>query len=155
MLLVLFGSGPGASDAKVNLLGFQPVELIRLLLWLFLAGYFARRWDLLRHARETRPKLAALTRRIDIPPVDYTLPVLAAVSLSLLFFLVQKDMGPGLVFACLFLVLYGVARGSAVVALAGLVLLASGFWAGYLLGVPHTVGTGLHVGLAWDTWRAG
>jgi len=52
--LVLFGHGPGSSDAKVNLLGFQPVEIIRLLLVLFLAGYFGSRWDVLRHARETR-----------------------------------------------------------------------------------------------------
>ena len=56
--LILFGHGPGSSDAKVNLLGFQPVEIIRLLLVLFLAGYFASRWDVLRHARETRPRLA-------------------------------------------------------------------------------------------------
>ena len=32
VLLILFGSGPGTSDAKVNLFGFQPVEIIRLLL---------------------------------------------------------------------------------------------------------------------------
>jgi hypothetical protein len=60
-LLILFGTGPGTSDAKVNLFGVQPVEAIRLLLVLFLAGYFASRWDVLRHARETRPKLAKLT----------------------------------------------------------------------------------------------
>ena len=37
---MLFGRGPGNSDAKVNLFGFQPVEIIRLLLVFFLAGYF-------------------------------------------------------------------------------------------------------------------
>ncbi len=42
VLLVLFGSGPGTSDAKVNLFGFQPVEIIRVLLVFFLAGYFAQ-----------------------------------------------------------------------------------------------------------------
>jgi len=41
LLLILFGYGPGTSDAKVNLFGFQPVEIIRLLLVFFLAGYFA------------------------------------------------------------------------------------------------------------------
>ena len=56
VLLVLFGSGPGTSDAKVNLFGFQPVEIIRVLLVFFLAGYFARCWDVLRHAREKRPR---------------------------------------------------------------------------------------------------
>jgi cell division protein FtsW (lipid II flippase) len=135
-LLILFGTGPGTSDAKVNLFGFQPVEIIRVLLVFFLAGYFATRWDVLRYARETRGKLA----RYRIPPVEYTIPVAVSVALSLIFFFLQKDMGPALVFACLFLVLYGIARGSAFVPLAGLALLAAGFAFGYLIGVPHTVG---------------
>jgi cell division protein FtsW (lipid II flippase) len=139
-LLIAFGSGPGTSDAKVNLLGFQPVEIIRLLLVFFLAGYFANTWDVLRHARETRPSLAALTRRFDIPPVEYTLPVAVCVALSIAFFFLQKDMGPALVFACLFLALYGLARGSLAVPIVGLALVAAGFFAGYILGVPHTVG---------------
>jgi cell division protein FtsW (lipid II flippase) len=139
VLLVLFGSGPGTSDAKVNLFGFQPVEIIRLLLVFFLAGYFAHRWDVLRHTRETREKLEPLTRRFDIPPVEYTLPVLVCVVLCLVFFFAQKDMGPALVFACLFLVLYGIARGSAFVPVVGLGLMVFGFTAGYWIGVPHTV----------------
>uniref|UniRef100_Q01PJ1 Penicillin-binding protein, transpeptidase n=1 Tax=Solibacter usitatus (strain Ellin6076) TaxID=234267 RepID=Q01PJ1_SOLUE len=151
VLLVVFGTGPGVSDAKVNLFGFQPVELIRVLLVFFLAGYFAQRWDVLRHARETRPGLAALTRKFDIPPVEYTLPALVSVALSLIFFFLQKDMGPALVFACLFLTLYGIARGSAFVPAAGLALLGAGFAGGYLLGVPHTVGERVSMWLSpWD-----
>src|SRR5207253_6187549 len=42
-LLILFGSGPGTSSAKVNLGPVQPIEAIRLLLALFLAGLFADR----------------------------------------------------------------------------------------------------------------
>ena len=129
-LLVLLGSGPGASDAKVNLLGFQPVEIIRLLLVLFLAGYFGQRWDVLRHARETRGRLAALTRWVDIPPLEYTLPALVSVALSLLFFFLQRDMGPALIFACLFLALYGMARGSALVPAAGLGMVVGGLRGG-------------------------
>ena len=140
VLLIIFGSGPGSSDAKVNLLGFQPVEIIRLLLVFFLAGYFASRWDVLRHARETRASLSALTRHFDIPPVEYTLPVAVCVALSVAFFFLQRDMGPALVFACLFLALYGIARGSAFVPAIGLALVAAGFFAGYVLGVPRTVG---------------
>jgi cell division protein FtsW (lipid II flippase) len=150
-LLVVFGTGPGTSDAKVNLFGFQPVELIRILLVFFLAGYFAQRWDVLRHARETRESLAPLTRRFAVPPVEYTLPVLMCVALCLVFFFVQKDMGPALVFACLFLVLYGIARGSVAVPGAGLALLAGGFVAGYVLGVPHTVRERVSMWLSpWD-----
>ena len=149
--LVLFGSGPGTSDAKVNLLGFQPVEIIRLLLVLFLAGYFAERWDVLRHARETRPRLAGLTKYLDIPPLEYVLPVAVSVALSLVFFFLQRDMGPALVFACLFLVLYGMARSSALAPVAGLALVVAGFAVGYWLGVPHTVGERVHMWLSpWD-----
>jgi cell division protein FtsI/penicillin-binding protein 2 len=122
-----------------------------VLLVFFLAGYFARCWDVLRHARENRPRLAALTSRIDIPPVEYTLPVLVSVALCLVFFFLQKDMGPALVFAGLFLTLYGVARGSAFVPLAGLALLGAGFGAGYVLGVPHTVRERVSMWLSpWD-----
>ena len=151
VLLVLFGSGPGSSDAKVNLLGFQPVEIIRLLLVFFLAGYFATRWDVLRHARETRASVAALTRRFDIPPLEYTLPVAVSVALSLVFFFLQKDMGPALVFACLFLALYGIARGSAFVPVAGFGLLVAGFAFGALIGFPHTVSARVGMWLSpWD-----
>ena len=139
VLLILFGYGPGSSDAKVNLFGFQPVEIIRILLVLFLAGYFAQRWDVLRHARETRPKIAWLSRHVDVPPLEYVVPVLVSVALSLAFFFLQKDLGPALVFTCLFLVLYAIARGSALMAFGGLALLVAGFAAGYVLGVPHTV----------------
>ena len=140
VLLIAFGYGPGASDAKVNLFGFQPVELIRILLVLFLAGYFAQRWNVLRHARETRPRIAWLSRYVNVPPLEYVLPVLVSVALALAFFFLQKDLGPALVFTCLFLALYAVARGSVLMAAGGLALLMAGFAAGYVLGVPHTVG---------------
>jgi cell division protein FtsW (lipid II flippase)/cell division protein FtsI/penicillin-binding protein 2 len=155
-LLILFGSGPGTSDAKVNLFGFQPVELIRVLLVFFLAGYFAQRWDVLRHARETRPKLEAITRRVDIPPVEYTLPVAVCVALSLVFFFLQKDMGPAMVFAGLFLVLYGIARGSAFVPATGLFMLVGGFFFGFVAGVPHTVRARVSMWLSpWDNLAHG
>jgi len=139
LLLIVFGSGPGTSDAKVNLFGFQPVELIRVLLILFLAGYFAERWDVLRHARETRPRVAWLSKHIDLPPLEYTIPVIVCVGLSLLFFFLQKDLGPALVFTCLFLGLYAIARNGAAMLFTGLALLTAGFGAGYVLGVPRTV----------------
>ncbi len=63
-----------------------------------------------------------------------------SVALSLAFFFLQKDMGPALIFACLFLALYGIARGSVAVPAVGLALVVCGFACGYFLGVPHTVG---------------
>src|SRR5262249_395480 len=67
-LLLLFGSGPGASGVKINLLGVQPVEAIRLLVILALAAFFARRLEFLRElshfgmprSRDVRPVLVAM-----------------------------------------------------------------------------------------------
>ena len=38
----------------MNLGTFQPVELIKILLVMFLAGYFTRNWERLRDLREER-----------------------------------------------------------------------------------------------------
>ena len=91
----------------------------------------------------------ALTSRFDIPPLEYTLPALVCAALSVVFFFLQRDMGPALVFACLFLALYGMARGSALVPVAGLALVVGGFVVGYVIGVPHNRGRArLHVAFA-------
>jgi hypothetical protein len=71
--------------------------------------------------------------------MDYFLPVATCVMLALAFFFLQKDLGPALVISCLFLSLYAMARGRVAGALIGLALIATGFLAGYFLGVPHTV----------------
>ncbi len=123
VLLILFGHGPGRSGAKVNLGPVQPIEAIRLLLALFLAGYFARRWELLRHT----------------PRATYAAPVLAGVGAALTFFFLQRDLGPALVVACVFLVLYAVATGRVPMAIGGLGLLAGGIYTGYRLNVSDTL----------------
>ncbi len=138
ILLILFGSGPGASDAKVNLFGFQPVEVIRLLVLLFLAGYFANRWEFLRDLKEQRP-LHPLLASFEVPRLEYVLPVVAGIGLVLAFFFLQKDLGPALVLSCVFLSLYGVARRRLTLVVVGIALLGAGFGIGYLLDFPHTV----------------
>ena len=90
-------------------MGVQPVEAIRVLVVLFLAGYFANRWEFLRALKE--PRVRGDRLRLDIPRLDYLLPVVIGMALVLLFFFLQKDLGPAMVLACVFLALYGVARG--------------------------------------------
>ncbi len=146
--LGIFGTGPGSSDAKVNLLFFQPVELIRVLLVFFLAGYFARNWDALRQLRQRHGKLAA---RFNVPRLDYVLPVAAGVAASLLLFLWLNDLGPALVIGCLFLTLYSVARNRVLLAAAGFSVIISGFAGGYMLGHPRTVTQRVEMWLSpWD-----
>jgi cell division protein FtsW (lipid II flippase) len=155
-LLIVFGGGPGVSDAKVNFLGFQPVELIKILIALFLAGYFADRWELLREVPERRVRLARAAHRFPLPRLEYVLPPLIAIGLVLFFFFLQKDLGPALVLACLFLILFSVARGRSGMALLGAALVALAFFAGYKLHYPRTVGQRIGMWLApWDTWFRG
>ena len=137
--LILFGSGPGGSTAKVNLGPVQPIEAIRLLIALFLAGYFARRWELLRMARVTAVRGYAIPSWLNAPRLDYVLPLVIGVMAALALFFIQKDLGPALVVAVVFLVMYAVARASVVMTAAGFLLLVSGFYAGYKLHVSATL----------------
>jgi cell division protein FtsW (lipid II flippase) len=140
-VLILFGDGPGNSSAKVNLGPVQPVELIRLLLALFLAGYFARRWELLRQ----------IDGKLRMPRLDYLLPVLGGVAASLVFFFLQKDLGPALFISCVFLAVYAVARNRIGMAVVGFGLLVVGFYVGYAMNVSSTLTTRVEMWLSpWD-----
>lgn len=89
LLLLVAGSGPGGSNAKVNLGPVQPIEAIRLLLALFLAGYFARNWEILRGVRERAVGSVPLPAWLDIPRVTYVAPVLLGVGAALVLFFFQ------------------------------------------------------------------
>ena len=106
--LMVFGRGP--EGVKLNLLGFQPVEIIKLLLVLFLAAYLSDRAELIaersgRKSAGAAPKkgwqLLVLPRRQDLGPV-----VLMFVFAMAMFYVI-KDLGPGLLlFATFISVLY-------------------------------------------------
>jgi cell division protein FtsI/penicillin-binding protein 2/cell division protein FtsW (lipid II flippase) len=148
--LLLFGRGPAGNDAKVNLGPFQPVELVKILLVLFLAGYLTRHWERLRDLREKRA-LPRLFGALGMPRLEHVVPVLGAVTVSLVFFFVLKDLGPALCIFFVFLAMFGAARGRPGLALAGVALLVGGVYTGYRLGQPHTVVDRIHMWLApWD-----
>ncbi|MEN3337511.1 MAG: hypothetical protein V7647_1187 [Acidobacteriota bacterium] len=156
VLLILFGTGPGSSSARVNLGPLQPIEAIRLLLALFLAGYFARRWELLREVRGESFRNLRLPRWLNLPRGEYILPVLVGVAAALMFFFLQKDLGPALFLCCVFLAVYAVARGRVGMAALGLILLASGFYLGYRLHVSATLADRVRMWESpWDNTVAG
>src|ERR1700733_1684901 len=149
--LILFGSGPTGSDAKVNLLGFQPADFIRLLSVFFLAGYFAERWEYLRTLRDQRKGLEKISRWVEVPRLEYLLPVAGGIVVSLAFFFLQKDLGPALLIACLFLAMYAVARDRYLFAFIGLIVILCGFASGYFLGFPKNVAGRVSMWLSpWD-----
>ena len=139
LVLILFGSGPGGSHAKVNLGPVQPIEAIRLLIVLFLAGYFARRWELLRAARSESVRGRPVPSWLNLPRLEYVLPVLLGVALALALFFLQRDLGPALVISVVFLSVYAIARGAVVMTAAGFALLAAGLFATYQLGLSSTL----------------
>ena len=148
VLLLVFGSGPGRSGVKVNLFGVQPVEAIRPLVALFLAGYFARRWEWLRELAEPMARQHPILKRLHLPRVADLIPVAVGMALVLLFFFFQRDLGPALVLACTFLVTYSVARDRWGLAALGLATLVGAFTAAYQVGYPSTVVKRI------DMWRS-
>ena len=107
--MLRFGSGPTGSDARVNLGPFQPVELLKLLLVLFLAGYFGQRWEWLRELNENKLLPRGL-RWLKIPRVSHALPVMTGVAGGLIIFFLLKDLGPALITGLLFLIMFAVGR---------------------------------------------
>lgn len=169
-LLVLFGSGPGTSDAKVNLFGVQPVEAIRLLVVFSLAAYFARRWEMLRELSEKRgegefpswvsPKVAPWLARAlssgSVPRLVDVRPLAISMTLVIGFFFWQRDLGPALVIGVLFLTMYAVARARVVLVLLALVSLIGAFYVGYQLRTPRTVAQRVDIWLSpWDNGQPG
>src|SRR5262249_61190937 len=103
------------------------------------AGSVARRWELLRSLRSKAIRDVRLPEWINLPRAEYALPVLAGVGLSLLFFFLQKDLGPALFLCCVFLAVYAVARGRVEMAVAGFFLLVLGFYIGNRLDISATL----------------
>jgi hypothetical protein len=128
------------------------IEAIRILLALFLAGYFARNWELLRAVRSERLGTLPLPSWVNLPRARGTRCRCSSVSLphSGLFF-GQRDLGPALMLAVVFLGAYAVARGTVGMVIAGAVCLAAGFYLGYRLDISATLVDRVRIWQApWD-----
>ena len=138
LALLVMGSGPTGSDAKVNLGPIQPVELIKILIILFLAGYFAQNWERLRDLHQ-KAFVPGSMRWLHIPRIEHSLPVVLGVSIGLVLFFALKDMGPALVMGFVFMIMFAVARNRAGLPSVGIAALIIGVALGVHWGTPHTV----------------
>jgi len=156
VLLIFFGGGPGSSGARVNLGPIQPIEAIRLLLALFLAGYFARRWEVLRQVRAETIRDRRLPDWVNLPRATHALPVVVGVAIALIFFFLQKDLGPALLLCLMFLAMFAVARGGGWLAGAGVVGLVAGFAIGAAINLSSTLAVRLAMWQSpWDNAARG
>jgi peptidoglycan glycosyltransferase len=105
---------------------FQPAEVAKILIVLFLAAYLA----------EYREVLSISTRRVLgvwMPPARQLGPLLAMWVISLLVLVMEKDLGSSLLFFGMFLIVLYVATGRTAYVLVGVVLFGIGATAAYFL----------------------
>lgn len=105
VMLRYLGSAPEGSDAKVNLFGFQPSEIVKYLIVVFMAFFFYAKGDVIK---TFGTKLTTLARRRYVFIVSGVVVLIAIV--CLLFLAMLKDMGPGIVILATFILLYSTAR---------------------------------------------
>ncbi len=91
LLTWIFGDVSGGAKAWLNLgiVRFQPIEIARIALLLFLAGYFHDHSKLLRHNQAW-------------PQLRYWGPLFLLMCGVFLFLVIQRDLGPALVFFFVF-----------------------------------------------------
>jgi cell division protein FtsW (lipid II flippase) len=98
-LTITFGTGPEGSGVKVNLFGFQPSEIVKYLIILFLAGFFAANEKLIS-------EYASWTKRWSFFSF-----ALIAILITLMLFLLLGDLGPAMVVCFTFITLFSFSRG--------------------------------------------
>jgi cell division protein FtsW (lipid II flippase) len=132
LVLVTFvlGVDPNGSGARLWLgaggVYFQPSEVFKVLLVIFLASYLAERRELLALAgRRLGP--------IHLPPPPYWLPLVVVWLLSLGLLVVQRDLGAALLFFGIFLALVYAATARLDYLIGGLGLFAVGAALAYQL----------------------
>lgn len=125
LALILVGTGPGTSDAKVNLalpgFVFQPSELIKILICFFIAAYFSHRWELIQNLDEKK------FRFLSIPRVRDVWIVLICVAMVLALFVFQKDLGPALLMSGTFLIVFAIVRSQTFLSIAGFALIIASY----------------------------
>ena len=130
LLPVVPGIGQTINGARlwvqIGPLGFQPAEIGKVLVVIFLASYLTQKRELLQVA----------TSRIGplrLPPAKHLGPVLLAWGASLAILFLQRDLGASLLYFGIFVVMLWVATGRAAYLVIGLILFVAGAYIGWLL----------------------
>ncbi len=116
VLTILFGTGPEGSGVKVNLFGFQPSEIVKFLVVLFLAGYFATNEKFIS-------EYASLKKRWQF--FGFALIALLA---TILMFLILGDLGPAMVCCFTFIILFSFSRGDFLHMIGAVILYVLAVW---------------------------
>jgi cell division protein FtsW (lipid II flippase) len=99
MATIVLGSGPEGSGVKVNLLGVQPSELVKYLIILFLAGFFALNERFISEYSSWQKRWSFFSF------------ALISIIVTLFLFLALGDLGPAIVICFTFIILFSFSRG--------------------------------------------
>jgi cell division protein FtsW (lipid II flippase) len=149
---LVFGSDAGSGSGvklwfNFGFFQFQPSELLKVLLVVFLAGYLDDKRELLTSPYKMGP--------FSLPPLPYLAPLLLLWAFALVLFVVQKDLGSALLFFGIFLAMLYVASGRAFYVVGGLLLF---FAAAYTLNsvlASQFTHIQRRIGIWLDPWPVG
>jgi peptidoglycan glycosyltransferase len=140
VLTMIYGQEHGGARLWLGipgLISFQPTEVVKVLICIFLAGYIADRAELLR--LDTRAVAA-----MHLPRLKHLAPVVVLVAFCLAIFVAQRDLGAAVLFFGLFVAMTYLATGRKSLAVVALGLFAVG-----AVGVYYTFP---HVAARIDMW---
>jgi cell division protein FtsW (lipid II flippase) len=123
----VFGEGPEGQDQKLwidlGFFTFQPSELLKLALVIFLASYLDEHREVVARGWRVGP--------FTLPPLPYLLPMIAMWGLTMGIIVIQRDLGAALLLFGIFLAMLYVATGNGWYALVGLLAFAAGAYVMY------------------------
>lgn len=115
-LTIVFGTGPEGSGVKVNLLGFQPSEIVKFLVIIFLAGFFTANEKYILEYISWHKRFS------------FFFFSLFAIVATIFLFLILGDLGPAMVCCFTFIILFSFSRGDFASMVAAIVVYVLSLW---------------------------
>ncbi len=104
---------------------FQPAEMVKLLMVLFLASYLDENRELLKEGEQYG--------RFNIPAPQALIPLLLVIGLALIMLVLQRDLGTALIFFLTFLIMFYLASGRGDYIALGILLFSAGSVTSYFM----------------------
>jgi cell division protein FtsW (lipid II flippase) len=129
-ITILLGVNPSGRGPQLWLgfgnIFYQPSEILKILLIVFMASYLSDHWISLRH------ELMSLGP-LRIPSISFLAPILLMWGLCVVILVWQRDLGTATIFFVVFMLMLYLASGQGLLLLAGSALLLLAGIAGYLM----------------------
>lgn len=123
----IFGTDPNNSGVKawfnMGFFYFQPSELLKIILVIFLASYLDEHRELVAHGYQLGP--------FTLPPLPYLVPLGGMWGMAMGLIIFQRDLGAALMLFSVFLAMLYVATGNRWYVISGLVAFGAGSYVLY------------------------